>query len=421
MAIQFIQRFQSKNLKKDRHLPLHTKSIDFYGDKYVIIKLPNIRALRLLAQSLLLALIFATFPLLRTVLSDASISSGSPILEPESDPNLFDAKVLPLLIHDLANEGLLKTGDNAVFVSSGNGNGIGNAIHISEILNVNDTKIVSAANLDRQRSIPGEALDFAFTYDDFQTTSEFIDRTLKVGGIAVVQLSNDPSSAFDKPFNYKIVYLRRFQAANILAMRKTGNGDANLITQRRLLGYHANEAKKAALENLEDVLLEPPRAASGKSSRYLKKTRYLPDLMGDSLESYPRRVFIDVGLPEKEGGSGNGWFAKNYPTRNLDFEMYKIETVTEQSSGKQVPQVEEVGMSDWLKHNVKGEEYVVMKAEAEVVEEMVKSKAIRLVDELFLECKPRRNGNGSKKTYWECLALYGKLRDEGVAVHQWWG
>uniref|UniRef100_B9GN28 DUF7870 domain-containing protein n=1 Tax=Populus trichocarpa TaxID=3694 RepID=B9GN28_POPTR len=353
------------------------------------------RALRLLAQSLLLALIFATFPLLRTV--------------------------LPLLIHDLANEGLLKTGDNAVFVSSGNGNGIGNAIHISEILNVNDTKIVSAANLDRQRSIPGEALDFAFTYDDFQTTSEFIDRTLKVGGIAVVQLSNDPSSAFDKPFNYKIVYLRRFQAANILAMRKTGYGDANLITQRRLLGYHANEAKKAALENLEDVLLEPPRAASGKSSRYLKRTRYLPDLMGDSLESYPRRVFIDVGLPEKEGGSGNGWFAKNYPTRNLDFEMYKIETVTEQSSGKEVPQVEEVGMSDWLKHNVKGEEYVVMKAEAEVVEEMVKSKAIRLVDELFLECKPRRNGNGSKKTYWECLALYGKLRDEGVAVHQWWG
>lgn len=415
MAIQFIQGFQSKSLKKYGHLPLHTKNIDFYGEKYVIIKLPKIRALRILAQSLLLALIFATFSLLRTI-SEASISSGSPILEPESGSCLFNAKVLPLLVHDLANEGLLKTGGNAVFV----GSGIGNAIDTSEILNVNDTKIISATNLDQQSSISGEAFDFAFTYDDFHTTSEFIDRTLKVGGIAVVQLSNDPSSAFDKPFNYKIVYLRRFQAANILAMRKTGNGDANLITQRRLLGYdHANEAKKAALENLEDVLLEPPRAASGKSSRYLKKTRYLPDLMGDSLESYPRRVFIDVGLPEKEGGSGNGWFAKNYPTRNLDFEMYKIETMTEQSSGKEVPQVEEVGMSDWLKHNVKGEEYVVMKAEAEVVEEMVTSKAIRLVDELFLECKPRRNG--SKKTYWECLALYGKLRDEGVAVHQWWG
>ncbi|CAK7347240.1 unnamed protein product [Dovyalis caffra] len=417
MAIQFIPGFQSKNLKKYMHLPLHAKNIDLYGDKYVIIKLPSIRVLRLLAQSLLLALIFATFLLLRT-LSDASPSSVSPIPEPEPDPDLIDAKFLPLLIHDLANEGLLKTGNNAVFL----GSGIDNATRVSEILNANDALTISATNLDGQSSIPGESFDFSFTFDDFHTSSEFIDRTLKVGGIAVVQLSNNPSSAFDKPSNYKIVYLRRFQATNILAMRKTGYEDATLSTQRRLLGYdHATEAKKAALENLEDVLLEPPRSASGKSSRYLKKTRYLPDLMGDSLESYPRRVFIDVGLPEKEGGSGTGWFAKNYPTRNLDFEMYKIETVTEESSGKKVPQVEEVGISDWLKINVKGEEYVVMKAEAEVVEEMVKSKAIRLVDELFLECKPRRNGNGSKKAYWECLALYGKLRDEGVAVHQWWG
>jgi len=174
------------------------------------------------------------------------------------------------------------------------------------------------------------------------------------------------------------------------------------------------------------VLLEPPRAGSGKSSRYLKRTKYLPDLMGDSLESYPRRVFIHVGLPDKEGGSGTGWFARHYPTRNKDFEMYKIETVTGGSSGKEVPQI---GMSDWLRNNVRDEEYVVMKAEAEVVEEMVKSKAIRLVDELFLECKPQRhngrkenkNNNEGRRAYWECLALYGLLRDEGVAVHQWWG
>ena len=66
---------------------------------------------------------------------------------------------------------------------------------------------------------------------------------------------------------------------------------------------------------------------------------------------------------------------------------------------------------------------MVMKSEAEVVEEMMRSKAIMLVDELFLECKPQQ-GNVKKKNrraYWECLALYGKLRDEGVAVHQWWG
>ncbi|QCE00710.1 uncharacterized protein LOC114194233 [Vigna unguiculata] len=183
-------------------------------------------------------------------------------------------------------------------------------------------------------------------------------------------------------------------------------------TQRKLLGY-VPEAKKAALQNLEDVLLEPPRAASGKSRVYLKRTKYLPDLMGDSLEGYPRRVFIDVG--QKDAESGSDWFRKKYPTRNKNFEMYKIEAVAEGG-----PQIE---MSEWLRKNVKEEEYVVMKAEAEVVEEMMWSKAIRLVDELFLECKPQQGSakRKNRRAYWECLALYGKLRDEGVAVHQWWG
>ncbi|KAK7389539.1 hypothetical protein VNO78_24673 [Psophocarpus tetragonolobus] len=184
--------------------------------------------------------------------------------------------------------------------------------------------------------------------------------------------------------------------------------------QRKLLGY-VPEAKKAALRNLEDVLLEPPRAASRKSKVYLKRTKYLPDLMGDSLESYPRRIFIDVGLPKKNGGIDTDWFGKSYPTRNKKFEVYKIEIVEEDG-----PQIE---MSDWLRKNVKEEEYVVIKAEAEVVEEMVRNKAIMLVDELFLECMPQLGNKNmkNKRAYWECLALYGKLRDEGVAVHQWWG
>lgn len=175
------------------------------------------------------------------------------------------------------------------------------------------------------------------------------------------------------------------------------------------------EAKKAALKKLEDVLLEPPRSASGKSKTYLKRTKYLPDLMGVSLWSYPRRVFIDVGLPEKSDATSD-WFSKNYPTRNEDFEIYKIEIGTTGESA--------VGMSDWLRKNVREEEYVVMKAEAEVVEEMVRSKSIRLVDELFMECKHqgiKEEGKRSRRAYWECLALYGVLRDEGVAVHQWWG
>ncbi|XP_038986496.1 SEC12-like protein 2 [Phoenix dactylifera] len=80
-------------------------------------------------------------------------------------------------------------------------------------------------------------------------------------------------------------------------------------------------------------------------------------------------------------------------------------------------------MAEWLEKNVREEEYVVMKAEAGVVEEVVNGRAIGLVDELFLECdhqweKKKKKKKGSKETrsrraYWECLALYGKLRTKG--------
>lgn len=227
----------------------------------------------------------------------------------------------------------------------------------------------------------------------------------------------------DKSNGYRIVYLEQSDSTPFDVEKTEGQTEIDSPSRRRLLAYES-DAKRAALNELEDVLLEPPRSASRKSRRYLQRTRYLPDLMGDSLEGYPRHVFIDVGLPEKEGGSGTSWFANNYPTRNKKFEMYKIQTVsTDQEPSSNALQV---GISDWLSKNVRAEDYVVMKAEAEVVEEMMKTKAIRLVDELFLECKPQTTGGrkvsgGGGRAYWQCLALYGQLRDEGVAVHQWWG
>ncbi|TYH83102.1 hypothetical protein ES332_D02G108700v1 [Gossypium tomentosum] len=292
----------------------------------------------------------------------------------------------------------------------------------NSFLTKTDMEFSSTNDFDRLMLISDESFDFIFT-ENIQSTLEFIDRSLKVGGIVAVQ-QLDSSLPFNKPSNYKIVYFRKFNS-NLFVMKKVENARPIPSSQRRLLGYNTSEAKRAALKKLEDVLLEPPRASSGTSRTYLKRTKYLPDLLGDSLESYPRRVFIDVGLPKKDGGSATTWFVKNYPTRNLKFEMYKIETLTKDSTKKEVPQTAaETGMSGWLRKNVQEEEYVVMKAEAEVVEDMVKSKAIRLVDELFLECKPKGLGgrkNMSRRAYWECLALYGKLRDEGVAVHQWWG
>ncbi|KAF1868864.1 hypothetical protein Lal_00048143 [Lupinus albus] len=407
---------------------------------YLVIRIPNSDMWKICYRFLLLALVLASFPLISSSFVSRTTSPLN-ITPQKMDTNSFNSidmdQLLSLFFRDLTSEGIImketeEQKHKGVFLSNENDNNKGQEFKVVNDYNMDH---IPLNDLEKQNSLLDNTIDFIFT-SNFPAASEFIDRTLKIGGVATVLLNDNPSEAFYKPTNYKVLYMRRFGLIAV-AMKKTGpvvtsvvaDEITNLSAQRKLLGY-ATEAKKAALKNLEDVLLEPPRSASGKSRKYLKRTRYLPDLMGDSLESYPRRVFIDVGLPEKDGGSGTDWFPKNYPTRNKNFVIYKIETVTEGSSGKEVSQIE---MSDWLRKNVKEEEYVVMKSEAEVVEEMMRSKAIMLVDELFLECKPhlptKHNGDnvkegtnrGSRRAYWECLALYGKLRDEGVAVHQWWG
>ncbi|XP_058767886.1 uncharacterized protein LOC131641603 [Vicia villosa] len=395
---------------------------------YLVIKFPKSGTWKIFYRLVILALFVASLPLIsssfvsRNPSSHDDSTSNMKILPQQQKVSGFDhpinmEQLLSLLFSDLSNEGLVKNSKQHKMVFLGDQE---QGFH--QFLSLKDQykmEYIPLNDVKKQKLIPDKTVDFIFT-SDFPTSSKFIDRALKVNGIAAVVILN--AAAFHKPSNYKVAYMRRFEKV-VMAMKKVPTSpitetDLKVGGQRKLFGY-ATEAKKAALQKLEDVLLEPPRAASGKSRVYLKRTKFLPDLMGDTLENYPRRVFIDVGLPQKDGGSGTHWFSKNYPTRNKNFEMYKIETVAEGTSAGHIE------MSDWLTKNVKPEEYVVMKAEAEVVEEMMRSKAIMLVDELFLECKPHglnlKQGTRGRRAYWECLALYGKLRDEGVAVHQWWG
>ncbi|XP_027150461.1 uncharacterized protein LOC113750713 [Coffea eugenioides] len=410
---------------------LYTDALKFHGDlHFVVVRLPSSWVLKVITRALFLAFVIVSLPWLNTAIGDltSKLNNGAKVSSVADhiavdDPN--DAVgTLSVLFHDLANEGLLKMGDRALIISNGDDHEA--AIFNTQAISDYNMDVVSCSDVERQSLIPNQTYDLVFVRD-FHAASELIERIIKKDGTVTVQLSDNPAVSFSKPSNYKIVYLRRFNST-IIAMRKlikiqvVPAGKHSAAARRRLLGLNT-EVKKKALDNLEDVLLEPPRAASGKSNSYRKRTRFLPDLIGDSLESYSRRVFIDVGLPDKNDASSGdvSWFKKNYPTKNTEFEVYKIETVNEGPSREEVAQI---GMSDWLRKNLKGNEYVVMKAEAEVVEELVRSKAIKLVDELFLECKHRgikKSVKRSRRAYWECLALYGSLRDEGIAVHQWWG
>lgn len=383
------------------------------------LKASRSEVLSLFMRSTLLALLFLSFTWL------SLLKYGTAATAPSKSVESDYSELLPLLLNDLEKEGLFKIGDKALFLS-GRDDEVTVSSYSQTVIET-DMLLVSENDQEMQSMVPNETFDFAFAHSRHIDSAEFIDRTLKVGGILSVQLNlQDLPPDFLKHANYEIVYVKSSEYT-VMTMRKTGETEQKqsiVTTGRKLLGITEEEAREKALRKLEDVLLEPPRAASRKSRTYFKRTRYLPDLMGDNLdlEGYSRRVFIDVG--NGKGSSGTEWFVENYPTRNQKFEMYKIETVNDEMSLES----EKMGMTEWLKENVKEEEYVVMKAEAEVVEEMMRTKSIKMVDELFLECKPKGLGlrgrkmqSKSGRAYWECLALYGKLRDEGVAVHQWWG
>lgn len=389
------------------------------GRDRLVIRLPGPQFLRLLARSVLLALVIMSFPWLQAALlrrASAAESVAPLAAVPPIDDEVF---VLPMLLGDLRLRRLLRPEHRAVF--------LGDPAAQFPYLKQNGVETISH---DRMPAVPDGSVDFVISADEVLAAAcragfDFIDRVLKINGVAVVRVSSDPLKPCRLPENYRMAYIRRIGAATMVAMRKksaaaeadVSAGEAR-AARRRLLAVP--EAKKEALNGLEGVLLEPPRPSRRQPPL---RPRYLPELTGDSLAGYPRRVFVDVGPAGSKAGTAAAWFERQYPKGDHDFEIIRVEVAAGEAEA--VGAGGEGGMAEWLERNVREEEYVVVKAEAGVVEEVVKGRAIGLVDELFLECnhqweeKKGRKEMRSRRAYWECLALYGKLRDEGVAVHQW--
>ncbi|KAL2511953.1 methyltransferase [Abeliophyllum distichum] len=398
--------------------------IGMNSDSLLIIKLPDLRVLRIMSRSLFLAMVLLVLVSLSCMRRDSS----NAFYESDADSDINCLKILPILFRDLFDEGLIKKASRGLIL----GACIGEIEDDFGFMNVNGIDLAIESDLNQNKLSQNDVFDFVLALNFREI--KLIDGVLKNGGIVIVPLSNDSPNVLQEQTNYRIVYLRRFENEKILyenipddentvvALRKTGasNGLMNSPTKDASCGT-ASEVKKSALKGLEDVYLEPPRRALTKSSFGSRKLKFLPDLLRDSLEKYPRRIFIS------DDTSSLDWFYKNYPMRDQQFEIYNLEIeIQDESMSGIVPQ--DMGISEWLTQNMKREDYVVMKAEAHVVDEMMKDKTICLVDELFLECKNQwedededgEEVNGSKRAYWQCLALYGKLRDEGIAVHQWW-
>ncbi|GMJ12902.1 hypothetical protein like AT1G58120 [Hibiscus trionum] len=399
---------------------LQNPRVSLNQDALLVIKLPDLRFLLVLSRSLFLATVIITLPCIRSVLEGYSASAA---VEFRRSSGSISSEYWNLLWRDFANEGLVKKGQKALVLNSAiEGVDVDDDDDDEEeggsmFMNNDGINVVFEPEFSSQSSLPNGGFDFVFVSGSID--SKFVDRLVKVGGIVAMQLSDEISTGYQKQSDYRIVYLKKYRST-IVALKKLGPKNRTLFdsSAKRKLCDMTMEAKKAALRGLEDALYEPPR----KGAAYSKKIKFLPDLLGDSLEHYPRRVFINVGSDDNDNDKNivMKWFEKNYPKRNQDFEVYGSETVSDR-----------IDVSDWLTKNVGEEDYVVMKAEAGVVEKMIERKVIGLVDELFFECnnqwqdqvkknRKKHRRKKSKRAYWECLALYGRLRDEGVAVHQWW-
>ncbi|KAL5982373.1 hypothetical protein ACLOJK_016444 [Asimina triloba] len=404
-------------LSRIKHLHRGGRAGASSHENELIIKLPGWRVWLVLSRLALLAAAILTFPWARSV-----VRSPEPYY-PRAAPSesIDDSFYLQMLLEDLSEVGLLRSGDRALFVGEA---GRRCQQLVEEDENMDLISILLDDELHGSNAL-NETCDFAFA-DGF-STAELLSHALKTGGVMAVRMSGDPLASFWVPLNFKIVYIRQFDAT-VIAMRKTGSATEATLqssSKRRLCGADLDVGKAKLISELEEAPLEPPtpRANSAESGAYVVDgTRYLPELTGDPLDGYPRRVFVEVG---PAGGDGAGWFEQHYPKKEQVFDAYQVGTTKE---GELAAGAGSWGISGWLAMNVREEEYVVMKADADAVEEMVKSRAICLVDELFMECNHHHQGQdgkdggdrGRRRAYWECLALLGKLRGAGIAVHQWW-
>lgn len=195
----------------------------------MIIRIPHSWILKFIARALLLAIVIVSLPRLGSIFGQ--LKFNFPFPNSNAQFNSINTEFLPLLFRDLANEGLLKTGDRALFVNNEE-----EAIFNSRIFSNINIDLVSYSDLQRQVLMPDETFEFVMLRDFHATTAEFFDRVLNSGGVAVVQLSDDPSEAFLKPSGYRIVYLRRFYST-FVGMRKTSSNKAT--NGRRLLSVRA--------------------------------------------------------------------------------------------------------------------------------------------------------------------------------------
>lgn len=256
------------------------------------------------------------------------------------------------------------------------------------------------------------------------------------------------------------------------------HGNGNSVKECSVPGYKQDLVRKA-----EPLIKEEPLKPWITLKRNIQNVKYLPSMADINFKA--RYVYVDVGA-RSYGSSIASWFKKQYPKQNKTFEIYAIEAdkhfheqyknkkgvtllpyaawvkneslsfeinqdpgdknvekgrgmgriQSVKSSGGIVSDVDKIqgfDFAEWLKSTVTEKDFVVMKMDVEgtefdLIPRLIKTGAICLIDEIFLECHynrwqkccPGERSPKYQKTYGQCLDLFTSLRERGVLVHQWW-
>lgn len=374
------------------------------GGDELVIRLPHPLVLSVIARSVLLTTAILTFPWLRSILPQAAAGLILP-----SPPHRWadDPFFLPMLLRDLRREGLLVASARGPAIFLGNPG--------ARIALVKQNKLFPVMTEIGRMAVPDHSVDFVLDADGFCDASfVFVDRILRIGGVAIIRLSVDPSRIFHLPANYKIVYIRQF-GSTIVGIKKM---------------THAIARADANSAEFEDIHIGRKLFAAPEQNNNLPENQIARKLLAQSNSNFLRaseNALLEPALDlkslavfQKKTKKSVHWapFTNEQQELVSEFEVIRLD-IMENGNGA----IEATGIAEWLLNNVSKDELELMKFAAEVIEELLKkTKAAGLVDEFLLECTRQWDnwrGGGSRRAYWECLILYGRLRNEGVAVHQW--
>lgn len=206
---------------------------------------------------------------------------------------------------------------------------------------------------------------------------------------------------------------------------------------------------KPLIDLMEPLVSEKPKPSCATSVSYLPKFV--------DVSTRKRLVYIDIGVGELLNANVSDWFLPSYPIDQKDFNVYfvhyntslmlsyvkrpgitfvyhpglagKVATAADVDDDVEEDEVdpyageEEFDFLAWFKETVQYADFVVLKMNAGEVElkflsDVFDSGAICFVDELFLRCPEKGDGDKTKES---CMDVYKSLRSNGVYVHQLWG